>query len=683
MKALSIRRKMLGTILPIIIIAMFLTTMISSNTSKNLIEEQLVQRMDAELSSQEGIMNEYLHSVSNMSATIASLTETSYKNIEMDEFEKILANIISDNDIVLGSGLWFEPYAYDPKSEYMGPYVYKDGGSIVVTYDYSNSDYDYFNQEYYTMTKDITGPKFTDPYYDEVSGLIMSTCATPIIVDGKFIGCVTVDIELSAITSIVDNIHVGETGTAILLSSTGTYLAGVDLDKLAAAASILDEANAGLAAIGSTVVSSESGTGSYSEGGNTYDVYFSTLSATGWKLIIQMNENELTAPIKKLAATLAVVSFFALALILAVVLALVLSITKTIKSVREFSTSLSTGDFSIDPLNVKTKDELGQMSNALNVMFTNNKNVINTISNQANDVDASATKLNEGVAILNEKFDDIHKFMNEVNESMLTTSAATEEVNASIEEVLANTNMLASETNDSRNMAGEIRNRAKEVGDTSRQAYDSATELAVKFEEGLQVCIENAKVVNNIEILASAISEIAEQINLLSLNASIEAARAGEAGRGFAIVASEIGKLAESTSQSVQQIQDTTGEVQGAFAQLSEQATSLVDFLRDTVAPDYANFVNVANQYGDDAASIDTTSDKLASMADTIKSIMQEVAMAVQSIAEATENTTELSSNILQSVEDVSENVEDISRMAKVQNDVADNLNQVVGKFKI
>lgn len=683
MSILSIRRKMLGTILPIIIIAMVLTTIISSNTSNKLITAQFNQRMNAELSSQEGIMNEYLHSVSNMSAAIARLTESSYKVTKMEDYEKILENIISDNDIVLGSGLWFEPYAYDPQSEYMGPYVYKDGDEIVVTYDYSNADYDYFTQEYYTMTKDITEPKFTDPYYDDVSGLVMSTCATPIIVNGKFIGCVTVDIELSAITGIIDNLKVGETGTAMLLTEGGTYLAGVDTSKVANNENITSESNSSLAALGNLVVSSDSGASVYQDGKITYDAFYRTLAATGWKLIIQMNQDEMKAPIKNLATKLAVVAAFALLFTIAVVLALVLSITKVIHDVRAFSTSLSQGDFSIEPLNVKSKDELGLMSNALNTMFSNNKSVITTISDQAKEVDSSAVTLNDGVAVLNEKFDDIQKFMNDVNESMLTTSAATQEVNASVEEVLANANMLAGETDETHNMAIEIRSRAKDVGDNSRKAYDSATELAAKFEKELQVSMENAKVVNNIEILASAISEIAEQINLLSLNASIEAARAGEAGRGFAIVASEIGKLAENTSQSVQQIQATTGDVQAAFAQLSNQATLLIDFLKDTVAPDYANFVDVAKQYGADAAAIDSSSDKLAVMADTIKNIMSEVAQAVQSIAEATENTTELSSNILQAVEDVSGNVDDISELAKKQNDVSDSLNEVVGKFKI
>lgn len=683
MRFKRISLKMLTTILPITIIAMLLLTIISANYSKKIIDEQIGNRMNAELSSIEGEMGEYLHSVSNMATTIARVVEMSYKDTPMDEYEEILAHIIKDNDIVLGSGLWFEPYVYDSKEKYMGPYVYKDGDSIVTTYDYSNADYDYFNQEYYTMTIDATEAKFTDPYYDEVSGLVMSSCSMPMRVDGKFIGCVTVDIELSSITGIIDGIKIGDTGCAFLLSANGVYLAGVEAEKISAGESILNEADAEMVAVGKAFVSNEAGQTVYNGAGTKVNLYYSTLESTGWKLIIQILDSELEAPVKTLTAQLIFVAVVALMITTAVILLRVLSISKSVIEVKKFSGALAEGDFTIEPLTIKSEDEIGQMGTSLNSMYANNKTVITNIKNHAGDVDVSAKKLKESSQLLEEKFSDIQKFMNQVNEAMLTTSAATEEVNASTEEVLANTNMLAEETVSSKAMAGEIRDRAEEVGSNSRKAFESATALAKEFEEKLAEAMENAKVVNEIEILAQAISDIAEQINLLSLNASIEAARAGEAGRGFAVVASEIGKLAVNTSSSVQQIQATTEEVQNAFKLLSDEANGLVGFLQNTVAPDYSKFVGVAEQYGNDAQSIEDTSNKLAQMASTIKEIMQEVTSAVQSITEATQDTTELSTNILNAVDDVSGNVDDIATMSQAQDEIAGSLNKVVSNFKL
>ena len=96
--------------------------------------------------------------------------------------------------------------------------------------------------------------------------------------------------------------------------------------------------------------------------------------------------------------------------------------------------------------------------------------------------------------------------------------------------------------------------------------------------------------------MANVISEIADQINLLSLNASIEAARAGEAGKGFAVVASEIGSLATSTAEAVGQIQNTISQVQNAFDSLTKDAQNMLGFVVNDVTPDYSNFVEVAKK---------------------------------------------------------------------------------------
>ncbi|MCR5666773.1 MAG: methyl-accepting chemotaxis protein, partial [Eubacterium sp.] len=366
-----------------------------------------------------------------------------------------------------------------------------------------------------------------------------------------------------------------------------------------------------------------------------------------------------------------------------IVLFLVRSISKSINLVQSFAGALAEGDFTVNNLEVKTQDELGVMGDSLNEMFDSNREIISSIKSHAEEVDVSSKTLNDAAEVLAQKFDEIQRYMSDVNEAMMNTSAATEEVNASTEEVLSNVNLLASEADQSMQMASEIRIRATEVGDNSRQAVESANALGRDFSVRLEKSSENAKVVASIGELAQVISEIAEQINLLSLNASIEAARAGEAGRGFAVVATEIGSLATSTSEAVDQIKTTIEQVQKAFNELAEDAQGMLGFVTDTVTPDYAQFVEVAEQYGRDAESIDGISSQISQMTDAIKNIMQEVTDAVQSIAEATQNTTELSNNITENVNDVSSNVSEISNLSEATEEIASNLNEVVGKFTL
>ena len=677
----KIRTRMLALILPIIIVAFALLMVVSIIECRDLVFEQVNQTMMSEIGAQEGEMGEYLHSVSNMSQNIADMVEASYTTTDMEQYEATLSNLIAGNDMVLGSGLWFEPYVYDPSSEFYGPYVYKDGGSIVTTWDYSNAEYDYFSQEYYLNSKGSDGPVFTDPYYDETSDTIMSSCSCPIIVNGQFIGCVTVDIELGSIQGIIDNIKMGSTGKAILLASDGTYLAGVEEEKIASAMNIADDKD--FASAANKILMNEKGQTSLGSGKNKQNVYFSTMSDTGWKLIIQIQEAELKQVMNRIINVLFGISMAALVVVTVIVIRQVNVITRSIRKVKDFSGELSEGNFSIEEISIRDEDEIGMMSQALNTMFSRNKSVISNIANKAMNIDQTSSRLKNAASKLTQQFSDIENYMGEVNQAMTSTSAATEEVNASAEEVFANINVLAGEVEKCLQMADEIQHRAKEVQENSQKSSESATSLSRQFEERLNVSIKNAQVVSKVGEMANVISNIAEQINLLALNASIEAARAGVAGRGFAVVASEIGNLAGETATAVRSIQETIHEVQNAFNGLTSDSSGLLSFVQDTVSPDYENFVDVAKQYGSDAQSFADAVSQISNMAENIRSIMEEVTQAIQSVAESTTTTTTTSSLVMESVAEVSGDVETLSAMSNEQGEIAEDLNSVVSNFKL
>ncbi|MBO7353563.1 MAG: hypothetical protein J6U61_04815 [Lachnospiraceae bacterium] len=250
MKFKKISTRMLTFVLPVLIIPMLILTLVSIASSQKAIGEQLDNRMYAELSAAERNVEEKLTGISTAATIISDMVAGNYTHTSAREYQNILTRIIQSDDMILGSGLWFEPYTFDAALEYFGPYIYKDGGNITVTYEYSNAEYNYFIQEYYLNAKNSTSAVITDPYYDPTSGLIMSTCSAPILSDdGKYLGCVTVDIELSSITDLVNGISVGKTGKAIMLDSVGTYLAGVDDSKIANARKITEDSDKDMAGV--------------------------------------------------------------------------------------------------------------------------------------------------------------------------------------------------------------------------------------------------------------------------------------------------------------------------------------------------------------------------------------------------------------------------------------------------
>ena len=417
--------------------------------------------------------------------------------------------------------------------------------------------------------------------------------------------------------------------------------------------------------------------------GENFNVYYKTIDELGWKLLLKVPESEINRPVRNLLFKLGFICVVAIILSIIAIIKTISYVTKNIKKVNLFALRLAEGDFTTEEIDIKTEDELGQMGDNLNKMLRENKQIIQSVADSSREISSESESLHTTTIELSENYNKVEDAIKTINEEVMTTSAAIEELNASVEEVNAALDVLVDEADNSYKISSDIKYRVKNIENNTLESYNKAVNLSKVHEDNLNKSIENAKVVAMIGTMAEAISSIAEQVNLLSLNASIEAARAGEQGKGFAVVASEIGNLANQTSDTVKQIIETTQKVEGAFSKLTDDSKEMLLFINENVTPDYQTFVNASKQYGNDADNIEELSNKLAEMSANIKNILQEVGKTVVSIAESSQNTSENSGEIIDNIDKVSDILNNISKLVVNEKNVSDSLSEVIQKFKL
>lgn len=373
-----------------------------------------------------------------------------------------------------------------------------------------------------------------------------------------------------------------------------------------------------------------------------------------------------------------------ISLIITIVIATYMSwsVLVLLKRLQKYSESLANYDLTEDIKNDR-KDEFGDTINAIKRIQENLKSLVGDIVIKTQDLSASSQELSATTEEINAKFIEINNSTGEIAQGTQDSSAATEEMSASVEEVTSSMEMLAASASEGNNKSYEIKDKAIKTKEISSASRDAALRLYNEREKDILQAIEDVKVVGEIKTMAEAISDIAEQTNLLALNAAIEAARAGEDGRGFAVVAEEVRKLAEQSSSTVEVIESTILKVQKATENLSNNAKEVLEFINVKVMKDYDGFLATLDNNVEDSNFVNSMSDDIASMSQEITATMNQLSQAVENIAKNTEVSSENTAHIAEGINEMSQGVDQIAVTAGSQAELAENINNMVAKFKI
>ncbi|APC17908.1 chemotaxis protein [Pseudomonas frederiksbergensis] len=495
---------------------------------------------------------------------------------------------------------------------------------------------------WYTCPRDSKRTCLLDPYADTVAGkeMLMTTISVPLLVDGKAIGVVGVDIALDALqAAAVDSQRELFNGAGHMLIVSGSgVLAGYSTDASKVGKSIGDT----LGADGKDVLQLLSAnTPKILKQGDLIRAVYPVspiADSKAWGVVIDLPQQVLLADSVKLRAvlddaqnsgTLKTLSVAVGAALLGLLLIWLTAsgVTRPINSVAEMLKAIASGDGDLTQrLNYSKKDELGELVNWFNRFLD---------------------KLQPTIAQIKQSITDARGTTDQSSEIARQTSEGMQVQFREIDQVATASNEMSATAHDVANSASNAANAAKGADQSARDGMSiierSTRDINLLAEEVSKAVTEVEALAVNSEQIGSVlevIRSIAEQTNLLALNAAIEAARAGESGRGFAVVADEVRNLAKRTQDSVEEIRLVIERIQsgtrGVVATMHSSQTQA-----HNNAGQIQQAVQALGKISDAVTVISDMNLQIASAAEQQSAVAEEVNRNVSAIRTVTETLTE------------------------------------------
>ncbi len=517
----------------------------------------------------------------------------------------------------------------------------------------NRADYDPRTRPWYKDANNAGKQIITTAYQDAITNALLVTIAEPVRRNDEFIGVVGADVLIDQLINDVINLDAGKNAYAMLIDTqNGTFLAHPNKDLLLKPVTTLSNKltmnNIANAADNGSVEQIE-------RAGEQKLYYFQEVPGTQWIFAIEMDRKTELAAHTELLRDLIITAIVITLIVVTMVSWLVSFLFRDLGRVSAALEEIASGEGDLTQrLEPRSDDEVGQLANNFNTFVGNMHAMVSklgmvsaSLSEQAKQ---TAQHAEERSSRIRQQQDEINMVATAINEM----AAATQEIAGNADHTAQN--------------SSEAVSSCVYGGQQVVQTQSSIQNLAQEVQVATGVIQELEAHGNSINTILSTIQGIAEQTNLLALNAAIEAARAGEQGRGFAVVADEVRVLSQRTHASTQEIQQMIETLQGTTA----KAVGIMGDSRQLAETSVAD----ADSAAVSLTQIQTAVERISDMATQIASAAEEQASVT---SEITRNTV--------GIRDVSNDLADEAHEAAAQaaqlSELSYELEQEIQRFKL
>jgi methyl-accepting chemotaxis protein len=359
-------------------------------------------------------------------------------------------------------------------------------------------------------------------------------------------------------------------------------------------------------------------------------------------------------------------------------------ITKGIRIVNEKIYELvhKEGDLT-QTLHIKSGDELELIADNVNDLLAFIREIMTKISGNSLSLNDATIDISDKLSDAEHKVDEVSTMMQQMSASMQETSSTLNQIEESVSQIDSAMLKFSQKANDGNTLSQDIMTQSDVIYQNVLSEKTQAQTRVADMQQEMVDKIEQSKAVSEIALLTNEILDITDQTKLLALNASIEAARAGESGKGFAIVADEISKLAQNSASAAEQISTVSTNVVSSVNELAEKASQMVSFMDEVTMQGYDKLLQTSDYYTGNITKIHTMLNDFATESNQLRSTISVVNKAIDGISIAVEESTKDITNVAELSLSMSDGMTHMNEDAACNKEISEKLNAEVGRFKI